>query len=165
MACEVEVWTGGPSLLPAGCPTAAVVLKPGGFALQRVVGKVRSYFGVSGLQEGARRGKRLLGRRGPAGNDLTRPCRKRVTGPLPETRHGPRCRKRVTGRVPLERGSGREAGARGRRGGRGPLKDSGRENGNEQSGSGSPGDVEGTGVEVGFGASLRALMRSVRSCQ
>lgn len=49
VACEVEVWTGGPSLLPAGCPTAAVVLKPGGFALQRVVGKVRSYFGVSGL--------------------------------------------------------------------------------------------------------------------
>lgn len=49
VACEVEVWAGGPSLLPAGCPTAAVVLKPGGFALQRVVGKVRSYFGVSGL--------------------------------------------------------------------------------------------------------------------
>lgn len=38
--------------------------------------------GASGLQEGARRGKRLLGRRGPAGNDLTRPCRKRVTGPV-----------------------------------------------------------------------------------
>lgn len=49
MACEVEVWTGGPSLLPAGCPMAAVVLKPGRVALQRVVGKVRSYFGVSGL--------------------------------------------------------------------------------------------------------------------
>lgn len=50
MACEAGGQVGGPSLLPAGCLTATGLLKPGGFALQGVVGKVWSYLGVRAVE-------------------------------------------------------------------------------------------------------------------
>lgn len=89
---------------------------------------------ASGLQEGAERGKKLLGRRESAGKDLTRSCRKRIAGAALLEYSVDTIKKRVSTRLAVSRapsrlalptvtcagleGMGWEAGARGRRGGR-----------------------------------------------